>query len=179
MQKMLISCGLLLTCALLPGVASAQKKSPAYFGVAGGASQCDAIEGNLVANCGFEGSIAGWSQAGDPSFTDVSPDVRHSGISGLESGPTESLGFVFQTVPTTAGATYTLSFWLRNFDTPNEFQLLWDGVQIAGQVNFPDQPYTLMTYSGLGASTDLTELRFGFYNVPDFFYLDDVSVVQE
>ena len=164
----------------MPGVASAQKKSLVQTGIsAPGPSECDAVDGNLVANCGFEGSLAGWSMAGDPSFTGIDPGAAHSGISGLAAGPVDQLGFIFQTVPTTAGATYSLSFWLRNMGLPNEFQLLWDGSQIDGTVSFPDQPYTLVNYTGLPASADGTELRFGFFNPPDYFFLDDVVVVAE
>jgi hypothetical protein len=53
----------------------------------------------------------------------------------------------------------------------------WDGSTISDQTDLSDFPYTTVTVDGLVASDDSTALTFGLYNLPDFFWLDDVSVV--
>jgi hypothetical protein len=83
-------------------------------------------------------------------------------------------------IPTVPGGSYDLSFWLRNFDSPNRFQVYWDGQLIFDQIDMPNFDYTLQSggpFSGLIASTDSTALTFGYYNLPDFFFLDDIVVV--
>ena len=141
------------------------------------ASECDAVVGNLVANCGFEtGDFTGWTQSGDLTYTAVDT-VPHSGGFGAYFGPVNSLGFIAQNVSTAAGQLYNLTFWLRNAQQPNRFQVFWNGVLLADSTNLDDFPYTQFTFNGLVASGGATELKFGFYNLPDFFFLDDVVVV--
>jgi len=143
-------------------------------------SACDGVDGNLVANCGFEtGDFTGWTQSGDLSFTTVVPDsgVAHTGFYGVAAGPTLDLGFISQVLPTAAGGTYNLTFWLRNAGAPNEFAVIWDGTVIFDQTTKPDFDYMLVEFDGLTASMDGTELDFGFYNGPDYFYIDDIVVV--
>jgi hypothetical protein len=169
----------------LPGVSFAQNKQfPKDPGVAanGSASVCDGVDGNLVANCGFEQVTApspGWTWTGDMSFTAIIPGApAHSGMLGLDTGPTVDLGFFTQTLATTAGQSYDLTYWLRNNGRPARFQISWDGSVIQDDPAFdhPDHAYTSYTIPGLIASTDGTVLSFGFFNVPDFFWFDDVIV---
>jgi hypothetical protein len=100
----------------------------------------------------------------------------HSGDFAAEMGPVVSLGFLTQTLPTTAGQSYTLSYWLANFNRPNRFQVSWDGSVIFDATDMEDFPYGLVTFENQVASADGTELQFGFYNLPDYIYLDDVVV---
>ncbi len=156
-----------------------------------GGSLCDADPDNLIVNCGFEDNMfPPWTRSGDPSFTGIGgPPVNHSGNFGVFSGPTTSLGFITQQVPTDPTALYDLSFWLRNAQLPNQFQVSWNGVVIYDETNMPDFPYTSSDLLPVGDPTvfiglvpsdgDTTELTFGFFNVPDFFWFDDVDVVQE
>ncbi len=94
-------------------------------------------------------------------------------------GTAFSVSHIQQNLATTPGGVYNLTFWLANSQTPNHFQVSWDGTVIFDAVNMPDFPYTLQEFDNLVASTDSTELKFGFYNVPDYFAFDDVVVVQQ
>jgi hypothetical protein len=185
MRRLLFGLAVVALCVLLPGAATAQKVP----GVAG-ASICDGDPNNIVSNCGFEtGTFAPWVQSGDTSFTGIDPGSRHSGIFGLDTGPVNSLGFITQQVPTDPTAIYDLSFWLRNAQVPNRFQVSWNGDVIYDQTNMPNFPYTssdslpvgnTSVFIGLVPSDgDTTELKFGFYNVPDFFWFDDVDLLAE
>lgn len=103
MRRIVLCLGLFSACVLLAGVATAQKKEVPWSNRgSNGASQCDAAAGNLVANCGFEtADFSNWVQSGDPSFTTVS-GVPHSGTFADITGPVDDLGFIAQTLSTTA-----------------------------------------------------------------------------
>jgi len=115
---------------------------------------------------------------GDMSFTTIDAGGAHSGLLGLNTGPVGDLGFFSQTLATTAGQSYDLTYWLRNNGRPARFQISWDGAVIQDDPasDHPDHPYTMYTITGLVASGDTTVLSFGFLNVPDYFWFDDVVV---
>jgi len=145
-----------------------------------GGSQCDGVDGNLVANCGFEtGAFAPeWTQSGDLSATFVDPVSAHSGRFGAALGPVTDQGLLTQILPTKAGGTYTLSLWLRHDGgLPNNFYIIWDGAFVDGFVDSVAFPYMQLVYDGLVASADGTELTFSFYQVPAWYRLDDIVVV--
>jgi hypothetical protein len=141
-------------------------------------SECTAVTGNLVANCGFEtGAFPPWVRSGDPNFTGIDAPSAHSGNFGLDIGPVNGLGFIAQNLATTAGGNYSLRFWLRNQGGPaNRIQVSWGGTVILDSSDLPVFPYTEYCWDGT-AATDSTELKFGFLQVPSFFHFDDVSVV--
>jgi hypothetical protein len=135
--------------------------------------------GSIVVNGGFEtGSLPPWINTGDTSFTGVGPPaIPHSGSFALYSGPITSDGFIDQVLPTVAGTAYNVSFWLQNVDTTGNNRF---GASIGGVTLVPEAPqapfgYTLYTFNNVipGANADL---HFIFYNVPSYFYLDDVCV---
>jgi hypothetical protein len=140
----------------------------------------------LVANGGFEsGSFSGWTQSGDTSFTSVisgSPDgtTIHSGTHAAQIGPSgPGLGFLTQTLATTAGVTYTLDFWLSHPYSDVGQGVEWlvrvGGVTLT-DVHDPDSfSYTHFTFT-FTATSSATVLQFGFVEPPQYFYLDDVSV---
>ncbi len=142
-------------------------------------SLCDGV-GSLVTNCGFEtGTLTGWTQFGDTSATGVTGGIYvNTGSWGLAAGPFIGVGGIYQNVPTTAGQTYALTFYLRNTDRPNSFSVSWNGTVLYSCNNCDDFPYTVYGFSGLMATGSTSQVRFGFYNFPDFFGLDDVIVVQ-
>ncbi len=152
-------CGLVLALALLPGVANA----------------------SLIVNGGFEtGNFSGWTQSGNLGFTSVSNNLSlyvHSGSFGASFGPIGSLGYIEQTIATTAGGTYQLSFWLRNLSgSPvNQFVALWDGATVTSLTNSAAFGFTQFTYN-LVAVDSSTVVKFGFQHDPNFFGFDDVSL---
>jgi hypothetical protein len=80
-------------------------------------------------------------------------------------------------VTTTAGQTYHLSYWLWNLGgTPSEFQLSWEGNTVVDNVNPPADADWVNVTMDLTATVSGSSLAFGFFNVPSFFLLDDVSV---
>jgi hypothetical protein len=104
--------------------------------------------------------------------------MPHSGRYAANLGPFGALGFLSQTFPTTAGTTYTLSYWLANDSgTPNQFEALINGTVIPGSqlLNVDGFPYThyVFTFVATGSST---QLMFGYRQDPAYFHLDDVSV---
>ena len=158
------------------------KKSPGVvnLGAVTGGSQCDGVDGNLVANCGFETGFFApeWTQSGDLSVTDVDTGSRHSGNYGAALGPVSDQGLLTQILPTQAGGTYTLTLWLSNDGgTPNNFYIYWDGAFLDGFTDSGQFGYMQLEYDGLVASTDGTELTFSFYQVPAWYRLDDIVVV--
>ncbi len=141
-------------------------------------SLCDA-SGSLVTNCGFEtGTLSGWTQFGDTTFTGVTGGIyAYTGNWGLFAGPVNTVGGIFQNVATTAGQTYALTFYLRNSGQPNSFSVSWRGTVLYTCTNCSDFSYQSYGISGLMATGSTSELRFSFFNPPDFFGLDDVIVV--
>jgi hypothetical protein len=136
----------------------------------------------LLANGGFEtGDFTGWTQSGDTSDTFVSSGSPHTGTYAADLGPfaTGGDGFLAQSFASTPGSHYTLDYWLANDGgTPNSFHAMIDGVDIPLSVltDAAAMPYTEFTFDIL-ATLPTTELKFGFIQVPNYWHLDDVSVV--
>lgn len=131
----------------------------------------------LVVNGGFEtGDFTGWTDDGSSSVGTDSTAV-HSGTYGVENGSVGSLGYLSQTLATTPGATYLLSFWLNSPDgqTPNEFQVSWNGTVLFDETNLPALGWTNMQFV-VTATSASTVLQFGFQDDPAYLGLDDVSV---
>lgn len=134
---------------------------------------------NIVQNGGFEtGNLDYWT---DFEFGQVMIDDGTSGISphsgtflaDLWGGP----DILYQTLSTTAGTKYTLSFWFNNtFADPNQFQVSWNGQTLLNVTNLvaPDWTNFQFLVTASGAST---LLQFGFQDDSAFLGLDDVSVV--
>ncbi|HLJ93427.1 MAG TPA: carbohydrate binding domain-containing protein [Gemmataceae bacterium] len=139
---------------------------------------------NLIKNGGFEtGDFTFWTQYGNLGYTGVDSTDVHTGSFAATLGPIGSLGYLSQTVPTTPGQTYTLSYWLAHPypdwlapdpDVPNEFQVSIGGTTVSDQVNLGNFDYTQFTatYTATGFTTTI---RFDFQEDPAFFYLDDVD----
>lgn len=142
-------------------------------------SQCDAVVGNLVANCGFEtGNFTDWTQGGNTAFTGVSTSFAHSGTYGAYMGPVGSDGTLSQTITDLAG-TVTLSYWLLNVGgTPNDFSVDWNGTLVAGSALLNAAAFSYTEYSFTLPSTGSDTLEFLFRQDPEYWGLDDISVVQ-
>jgi hypothetical protein len=134
----------------------------------------------LVTNGGFEtGDLTGWRISGNTNEESVVTNAAdaHAGVYGLKSGPVGTLGFLSQTtLPTTAGQSYLLSFWLNaSGSTPNEFLAAWNQGTLFDQTNVPALGWTNLQYT-VTATKPRTFLEFGFRNDPSFFGFDEVSV---
>jgi subtilase family serine protease len=135
---------------------------------------------SIVQNGGFEtGNFSGWNRSGNAVSTSVTAGglYVHSGVEGLQAGPSQTLGYLSQALPTVAGQSYLLSFWLDNpkAGIPNEFQVTWDGNVVLDQTNLPALGWTNI-HLVVVAATNTSLLQFGFRNDPTYFGFDDVSV---
>ncbi len=181
MRKIVLGLGLFSAFVFLSGTGEAKEtpteRSELYEGDQG---TCEATPNNLVVNCGFETHVfAPWVQSGDLSFTGIDNVSAHSGMWGLDTGPVSDLGFITQNLPTgDQGAMHHLSFWLLNLGgTPNRFQVSWEGNIIFDQSNMDPFDYRRFDFD-VFACGGTSELKFGFLQVPQFFYFDDVVVLR-
>ena len=152
-----------------------------------------------VGNGGFEtGDFTDWNFVGsnDLCFALAGDDVEvagtnalpgaddelfvHSGLYGAYLGEFPTDGSLSQSVTTTAGQRYVISFWLTSVPyqgstTPNDFSATWNGSTLYGQTNLDAFGWTNMEFVVTANSASGT-LQFNFNNVPGAFGLDDVSV---
>jgi hypothetical protein len=144
------------------------------------ADVCSVVAGNLVVNCGFEsGNFTGWTQSGNTSNTGVGnfPPGPNSGSFDAFFGPAGSVGFLTQTIATTPGTVYTVSFFLRNHNavTPNSFSASFGGTNLMTLTDSPSFGYTQFVFSVV-ALGPLTDLQFAFRHDNSEWFLDDVVV---
>jgi hypothetical protein len=162
--------------------------------MAGSISICNGISGNLIQNCGFETGGAG--NTAPPSWTtsnftggddDIVGSPVNSGSFSLQIANDESFGaaVISQSFSDIVGATYQFTFYLfdgAGTNTSNQlFQAFWDST--SGTPVFsnsgggtPASGFTEETFSETGTGSD--SITFTSYNTPDWYYLDDVSVVE-
>ena len=135
----------------------------------------------LVQNGGFEtGNFTGWTETGATTYMSVvsgNTSFVHSGTYGVRAGPYKSLSYLSQTLPTSPGQSYLLSFWLSNptGGSAEQFQASWNGTTIYNITNPASFSWTQFTFR-VNATGAGTVLQFGFRNDPYYFGLDDVSV---
>ena len=144
------------------------------------------IIGPIVANGGFEtGDFTGWTR-GQPEipaadFIATDPAVVHSGTYGAAlQGPSEfqQIESLSQTLNTTPGMNYSLSFWVNSGDglSDNELQATWGGNALPGLSNLVPGVWTHLQFH-VTATSASTVLQFNVGLDPSRLGLDDVSVV--
>jgi flagellin len=143
--------------------------------------------GNLVMNGGFEtGAFTDWSLSGNTQYAMVtdktfgskpgSSYAAHGGSDYALLGPVGSLGTMSQTIATTAGQSYTFSWWLASDgDFANEFDASWNGTQVFDHQDIPVQGYVEYSFT-VQATGSSTVIEFSYRDDPGYLSLDDVSV---
>jgi hypothetical protein len=153
----------------------------AFAGMLGSFANQTAQAQNLLANAGFEtGNFQGWTLSGSTAFEGVSSTFATTPNSGSYSaffGAVGSYNIISQTIATTVGDTYNISFALENSGGPySEAFVDWDGAQV-----WDVQPSGTFGWNILGwnevATSASTTISFGFEQDPSYFNLDDTSVV--
>jgi hypothetical protein len=133
---------------------------------------------NIVVNGGFESGLAGWSTSGFQlqGFDFGIDSFAHTGNSSFQGGAIESLGFLSQSLATTAGTAYNIHLWLASdgfFE--NEFQVLWNGQVVYDSTDLFPQGFTQIVVDPI-ATGPVTSLSFGFRDDSGFLHVDDISV---
>lgn len=141
---------------------------------------------SLVRNGGFEtGDFSDWSLTGSTLANYVSsgsPITPHSGNYAAALGQYGSLAYLSQTLPTSPGQPYLLSFWLENpeIGTPNQFLANWGTNSPGTNAVFSVTDAGAFAWTNVQllvrASGTNTALQFGARNDQWFFGLDDVTV---
>jgi hypothetical protein len=144
------------------------------------------VSQTLVQNSGFEtGDFSHWTLSGSPlanSTSSGSPIAPHSGNYAAAFGQYGSLAYLSQTLPTSPGQPYLLSFWLENpvGGVPNQFLVNWNTNvgstnNIFSQTNLMAFGWTNLQFVVTAVGTSST-LQFGFRKDLKYFGLDDVNV---
>jgi T1SS-143 domain-containing protein len=153
--------------------------------------QAPIIGPELVVNGSFEQGAAvvgGTFENDDPTgwtFNTIGlngANVPHTGIWDLQV-TTFNTGLsgdasAYQNIPTVAGQHYTLDFWLETYNgnTPNDFNVLWNGAPVVALQNLGQQGYTEYAVDVVGGPGATSQLTFAGHNDEGFFQVDDVSV---
>jgi hypothetical protein len=174
---------LIVFCLAVVGGLSAAPRSHAQQGI------------NLVQNPGFEDSTdPGSGNATSTPFWTVSPgfgtdfvDAERGGTNGANTGgwyaefaatsPTSAQsGTLSQSIATTAGSYYTVSFFLANFGGPHDtFLATFGGQTVLSLTDAPAFSYTKYTMV-IKATSANSVLAFTGEQDPSSFGLDDISV---
>ncbi len=144
-------------------------------------SVCDAVPGNLVANCGFEtGDYTDWvttSASVGSDFGLIKYNVN-SGTFAARFGALDGQNdYIDQHLPTIVGHSYKVSFYVdaSRLNLGGEFVANWDGTNILTIIGQRGGGFQLYSFT-LTATSNNTDLQFGGYSEPAFYYLDDVMV---
>jgi hypothetical protein len=166
------------------------------------ASLCDAVAGNLIKNCGFEGGVTppasniptGWTPTANWTGEDsIATSPVNSGNTSLriandkDQGGTDTTFFdgsaaISQSFSDILDEEYTFSFYLDD-PAPNDanelFQAFFNSTSgtplLLTDGSGLSGAFTKYSYTVVGTGSD--SITFTSYNSPSWFYLDDVELV--
>ena len=131
---------------------------------------------DLIINGGFEtGDLTGWTivQQGYP-FSVVTSPVYSGNYAAQIAGYDYNKDILSQTVSTTVGQSYTLSFaFLQDNGTPSGLTVQWDTNQVYSET---DSAHGWQTYTFNVIGTGSDTVSFVAWNNPAFAYLDNVAL---
>ena len=139
---------------------------------------------NLVANGNFAtGNFTDWTLGGNDATTSsgavqifIDTDAEGSSTHAAGLGSMGADGTLSQTIATTAGQTYTLSFWLQNEGSGgNDFAAISNGQTLLSLSNAAKFGYTEYTYTVTATGNTMT-LEFSAANGPSQWDLDNISL---
>ena len=138
---------------------------------------------NLVANGNFAtGDFTGWTLGGNYTSTTYGSEIviATEGTGGstyaADMGSMGADGTLSQTIATTPGQTYALSFWLQNLGSGgNDFSATWNGQNLVSLTNTAQSGYTQYTYT-VTATGSTSALQFSAANGPSHWDLDNISL---
>ena len=131
-----------------------------------------------MTNGSFEtDNFSGWTLGGnDTSGQMYINGQAESGSFAAALGSVGSDGTLSQTLQTTAGQQYTLSFWLANNGSgPDDITAKWNGATVLALTNAPAQGYTEYTFT-VTATGSTSTLEFDARQDPSHWSLDNISV---
>ena len=132
---------------------------------------------NLVQNGGFEtGDLSQWTEVGNTGYAVVGCGGAPEGDCQAYFGPVGSPGGITQSLATTAGSTYAISF-VFNSDggTPGAFEVDFGGQTLLSVANPPAAGNQAFTFDATATTAD-TVLQFQFQDDTGFMSLDAVQV---
>jgi|SRR5665213_187431 len=134
-----------------------------------------------VLNGGFEtGTFTNWTQSGQffSSGVATGSTYAHSGKYGAALATGGAMGFLSQTLTTTPGTVYLISFWLDSpaATKPNDFQASWNGNVLLDKTNLTAIGWTNIQLT-VNATATISTLQFDYLNGSFYFGLDDISIV--
>jgi hypothetical protein len=140
---------------------------------------------NLVNNPGFEtGSLSGWT-VGGPSYgvgvDQNSSDVQSGSYGAYFGSDPTNPGLdstLSQTLATTSGTQYTLSFWMSEYQADGLtgfFNVDLGGTQLLNLKDVAQQDFTHYSFNYIATSSN-SVLLFDTNNVPGWYGLDNISV---
>jgi hypothetical protein len=140
---------------------------------------------NLVVNPSFEtGDFTGWNiqPAAAGTLFGVDDFANHTGAYGAYfAAVSNQFDEIWQNLPTVPGRVYIVRFWLADgFAVGDHLLVSWDGAPVYSLTPMPTtasgdwHQVTLALVAGDASS----ELRFGGFDGPSAFYLDDVHVAE-
>ncbi|MBL9148889.1 MAG: carbohydrate binding domain-containing protein [Phycisphaerae bacterium] len=137
---------------------------------------------DLVTNGSFQtGDFSGWTVTNAPVGSNLS--VAAGGYLGPFAAYFQGTGpgydGIAQTLATSAGTEYTVSFWILNNGVGDDSLLIdWEGATVFNQspVEAPLESWSFVSFN-VSAGLNGSELRFRGFDSISSFAIDDISVV--